>query len=69
MSEKTYYQRNKEIILKRAKGYYKNSKEVLKEKPKTTEYRELSELSFHVYKNAVSFYGIDIKRIVLSSKY
>ena len=29
MSEKTYYQRNKEVILNRAKNYYENNKELL----------------------------------------
>ena len=42
MSETTYYQRNREIIINRAKEYYKNNKEVLKEKAKN-KYRELSE--------------------------
>ena len=32
MSEKTYYQRNREMILYRAKGYYENNKEVLRER-------------------------------------
>ena len=31
MSEITYYQRNREIILSRAKEYYKNNKELLRE--------------------------------------
>ena len=31
MSEKTYYQRNKNVILNRAKDYYKNDKERLGE--------------------------------------
>ena len=31
MSETTYYQRNREVILKRAKDYYKNNKELLRE--------------------------------------
>ena len=30
MSEATYYQRNREVILNRAKDYYKNNKELLK---------------------------------------
>ena len=42
MSETTYYQRNREIILNRAKDCYKNKKEVLKGKAKN-KYRELSE--------------------------
>ena len=28
----TYYQRNREVILNRAKGYYENDKERLREK-------------------------------------
>ena len=33
-STTTYYQRNREIILNRAKDYYKNNKEVLSEEQK-----------------------------------
>ena len=40
MSEKNYYQRNKEVILNRAEDHYKNNKKVLRESKK---YRELSE--------------------------
>ena len=32
MSETTYYQRNGEVILNRAKDYYENKKELLKER-------------------------------------
>ena len=32
MSGTTYYQRNKEVILNRAKGYYENNKEVFRER-------------------------------------
>ena len=32
MSGLTYYQRNKEVILNRAKDYYENNKEVLRER-------------------------------------
>ena len=42
MGETTYYQRNKEVILNRAKDYYENNKELLKERAKN-KYRELSE--------------------------
>ena len=42
MSETTYYQRNKEVILNRAKDYYENNKELLRERTKN-KYRELSE--------------------------
>ena len=31
MSKITYYQRNRDIILNRAKEYYKNNKELLRE--------------------------------------
>ena len=31
MSGATYYQRNREVILDRAKDYYENNKEVLRE--------------------------------------
>ena len=34
MSETTYYQRNRQRMLKRAKGYYQNKKEVLRERAK-----------------------------------
>ena len=42
MSETTYYQRNRETMLKRAKDYYKNNKEELREKTKN-KYRKLSD--------------------------
>ena len=42
MSETTYYQRNREVILNRAKDYYENIKELLRERAKN-KYRELSE--------------------------
>ena len=41
MNQKTYYQKNKDIILNRAKDYYENSKEILRERAKNR-YRELS---------------------------
>ena len=31
MSETTYHQRNREVILNRAKDYYENNKELLRE--------------------------------------
>ena len=34
MSETTYYQRNKEVILNRAKDYHENNKELLRERGK-----------------------------------
>ena len=41
MSQKTYYQKNKDIILNRAKAYYENNKEILRERARNR-YRELS---------------------------
>ena len=50
MSETTYYHRNREVILNRAKDYYENNKELLREREREREreraknkYRELSE--------------------------
>ena len=46
MSETTYYQRNREMILNRAKDYYKNIKELLRERERErakNKYRDLSE--------------------------
>ena len=42
ISETAYYQRNRELILNRAKEYHENNEEVLKEK-EGHKYRELSE--------------------------
>ena len=42
MSGTTYYQRNREVILNRAKDYYENNKELLRGRAKN-KYRELSE--------------------------
>ena len=42
MSKTTHYERNRDVILNRAKYYYKKKKELLREKVKN-KYRELSE--------------------------
>ena len=42
MSQIAYYQRNRDIILNRAKEYYKNNKELFQERAKN-KYRSLSE--------------------------
>ena len=42
MNNATYYQRNREIILNRAKDYYENDKERLREQARN-KYRNLSE--------------------------
>ena len=39
MSETTYYQRNRDVILNRAKEHYKRNKEELREKEKKNKYR------------------------------
>ena len=49
MSEITYYQRNKDIILNRAKEYYKNNKELSQEQAKN-KYRSLSEDELNIKK-------------------
>ena len=41
MSEKTYYQRNRDVILNRAKNYYENDKERLREQARC-KYRNYS---------------------------
>ena len=41
MSETIYYERNRDVILNRAKDYYENNKELLRERAKN-KYRELS---------------------------
>ena len=40
MSKITYYQRNRDIMLNRAKEYYENNKELLRERAKN-KYRSL----------------------------
>ena len=42
MSDLTYYQRNRDVILNRAKDYYENDKERLREQARG-KYRNLSE--------------------------
>ena len=42
ISDLTYYQRNRDVILIRAKDYYENDKERLRE-PARDKYRNLSE--------------------------
>ena len=42
MSRVTYYERNRDVILNRAKDYHENDKELLRERARN-KYRELSE--------------------------
>ena len=53
-SELTYYQRNRDVILNRAKDYYENDKERLREQARD-KYRNLSEEE----KNKKTEYGTD----------
>ena len=43
MSSTTYYQRNRDVILNRAKEYYKNDKKKLREQQTRDKYRNMSE--------------------------
>ena len=42
MNNTTYYQRNREVLLNKAKGYYENHKEKLRKQARN-KYRNLSE--------------------------
>ena len=42
MSKETYYQKNRDVILSRAKDYYEKNKTLLRERAKN-KYRELPE--------------------------
>ena len=42
INDKIYYQRNREVILNKAKYYYENKKELLREQARN-KYKELSE--------------------------
>ena len=63
MSEKTYYQRNRDVILNRAKDYFKNDKERLSEQARH-KYRNLSEED----KNKRRKYGKNIYRNMSEEK-
>ena len=39
MSETTYYERNREVLLNTAKDYYENNKELLRERAKKQMHR------------------------------
>ena len=41
MSETTYYQRNREVILNREKDYYENNKELLRERELSKEEKNI----------------------------
>ena len=58
MSETTYYQRNREVILIRAKDYYENNKELIKrereQKINTENYRKRKKYEKRVWKKKIS---------------
>ena len=63
MNDLTYYQRNRCVILNRAKDYYENDKERLREQARD-KYRNLSEEE----KNKRSEYGKKVTAICLKKK-
>ena len=63
MDNTTYYQRNREIMLNRAKNYYENDKERLREQARN-KYRNLSEED----KNKKRKYGKKIDIIIYLKK-
>ena len=59
MSETTYYLRNREVTLNRAKDYYENNKELLREKEReqkiiTENYRKRKKYKKRVSKKKIS---------------
>ena len=59
MSDLTYYQRNRDVILNRAKVYYENDKERLREQARD-KYRNLSEEDKNKKKEYGKYLGIFI---------
>ena len=57
MSETTYYHRNREVILNRAKDYYENNKELLREREQkiiTENYLKRKKYKKRVWKKKIS---------------
>ena len=52
MNETTYYKKNRDIILNRAKAYYQNNKELLKERAKKTDTENYLKMK-KIYKNSI----------------
>ena len=50
MSETTYYETNRDVILNREKDYYENNKKLLKERA-NNKCRQLSEYGRHRHRN------------------
>ena len=57
MSETIYYQRNREVILNRAKDYYENNKELLREREREREQKINTENYLKRKKNIKGEYG------------
>ena len=55
MSGMTYYEKNRDVILNRAKDYYENDKERLREKARD-KYRNLSEEDKNMEKTNTPFF-------------
>ena len=62
MSETTYYQRNRDIMLNIAKNYYENNKELLRERAKN-KYRSLSEEEKDIKKQYQK--GFNINHVII----
>ena len=60
MDNTTYYQRNREIMLNRAKDYYENNKERIREQARN-KYRNLSEEDKEKKRQRESMEKIDIE--------
>ena len=56
MSETTYYQRNREVRLNRAKDYYENNKELLRERERERE-QKINTENYLKRKNIKREYG------------
>ena len=59
MSETTYYQRNREVILNRGKYYYENNKELLREREQkinTENYLKKKKYKERIWKKPISQY-------------
>ena len=64
MSKKIYYQRNREVILNKAKDYYENNKEKIREQARN-KYRNLPQEEKNKKENAEK---IDITRCLKKKK-
>ena len=56
MSETTYYRKNREVILNKAKDYYENNKELLRERERERERKQKTTTKYkkRVWKEKIS---------------